>query len=64
MNLENVTLSEVSHKGKGKDPLTPFICGLLKKIIQMIVLTKLTDKENILTVTKGERRGERDNLGV
>ena len=48
-------------KVKDKDNLISLICGLLKKRTQMNLFANrsiLTDIENKLTATKGERLGE------
>ena len=40
MDLEVIILSEVSQTEKGKYPMIPLICGILKKMIQMNLFTK------------------------
>ena len=42
MDLLNVILSEVSHTEKEKYCMAPLICGILKEMIQMNLLTKET----------------------
>ena len=48
MDLEIVKLSEVSQTEKEKYCMTSLICGILKEMVQMNLLTKqrLTDLEN------------------
>ena len=48
MDLETVILSEVSQTEKEKYHMTSLICGILKEMIQMNLLTKQkkTDLEN------------------
>ena len=63
MDLEIIILSEVSQTEKDKYHL--YVES--KKMIQMNLFTKqkwLTDIENTLMVTKGERVGRKDKLGV
>ena len=40
MDLEIITLSEVSHRDKDKYHMISLICGILKKKIQMNLFTK------------------------
>ena len=40
MDLETVPLSEVSQTEKEKFPLTFFVCGISKEMIQMNILRK------------------------
>ena len=63
MDLEIIILSEVSQTEKDKYHL--YVES--KKMIKMNLFTKqkwLTDIENTLMVTKGERVGRKDKLGV
>ena len=60
MGLENITLSEVSHTEKDKYYMTSFTCGIENMIrIYSQNRKRLTDIENKLMVTKGEREAER-----
>ena len=55
MDLESVILSEINQTEE-KYHMTSLICGLLKKMIQMNLLTKqrLTDLEKELMVAEGK----------
>ena len=56
MNLQSVILSEVSQAEQEKYHMTSLICGILKEIIQMNLLTKqkeTQDLENELMVVGG-----------
>ena len=67
MDLEIIILSEVSQTKKDKYRMTSLIGGILKNDTNELIYktetdkihgelyTKLTDKENKLMVTKGER---------
>ena len=57
MDLEIIILSEASQTGKDKYHMILLIYGIQKKKIQMNLFSKqrLTDIENKLTVTEGER---------
>ena len=61
MDLKIVILNEVSQTEKDKYCMILFICGILKKWYKWTYLqnrNRVTDVENKLMVTKGERRGE------
>ena len=65
MDLENIMLSEISHT---KTNTIYHLYVDSKKIIQMNIYTqnrnRLTDIEDKLLVTKGEKKVGRDKLGV
>ena len=62
MDLETVILSEVSQTEKEKYHMTSLICGILKEMIQMNLLTKQkkTDLENKPMVVEWGKDGGRD----
>ena len=65
MDLEIIILSEVSQKEKDKYHMISLISGI-QNMIQMNLFTKqkqLTDVEKLM-ITKGEKGGGRDKLGV
>ena len=64
MDLENIRLSEISHIER--QILHDITCMWNLKIIQINLYTKqkFTVIENKFTVTKREREGGRDKLGV
>ena len=56
MNMQSVLLSEVTQAEKEKYYMTSLICGILKEMIQMNLLTKqkeTQDLENELMVVGG-----------
>ena len=58
MDLEIILLSEVSQREKDKYHMILLICRIFKKMLQMNLFTnrnRLTDLENKLMVTKGEK---------
>ena len=58
MDLEIILLSEVSQREKEKYHMILLICRIFKKMLQMNLFTnrnRLTDLENKLMVTKGEK---------
>ena len=57
MDLGMTTLGEASQKEKDKDLMMSLICGILKSDTNELIYKTgtLTDTENKLTVTKGER---------
>ena len=57
MDLEIIILSKVSQTEKGKYQMIQLICGILKKNDTNELKNRLTDTENKLMVTKGERGG-------
>ena len=66
IQLETITLREVSQTEKDKYHMRSLICGILKKDTNELIYkdrNRPTDIENKLMVTKGER-GERDKLRV
>ena len=67
MGLESIILSEVSQAGKDKCYMIITCMWNLTKNYKSTYLqnrNRLTDIENKLMVTKGERCGGRDKLGV
>ena len=65
MDLETVILSEVSQTEKEKYHMTSLICGILKEMIQMNLLTKQkkTDLENKPMVVEWGKDGGKGWLG-
>ena len=65
MDLEIIILRKVSQTEKDKYPMILLICGILKNNTNEFIYktNRLTDIENKLMVTKGERK-RRDKLGV
>ena len=65
MDLLNVILSEVSHTEKEKYCMAPLICGILKEMIQMNLLTKQKSRlrEGAYGLPVGRMRG-RDSYGA
>ena len=60
MDLEGIMLSETSQTEKDKYCMLSLTCGILKKYNKLVTITKrsrLTDTENKLVVTSGEREG-------
>ena len=67
MDLEIITLSEVSHRDKDKYHMISLICGILKKKIQMNLFTKQKQTHRHRKQTQGYQRGKgwgQDKLGV
>ena len=61
MNLEIMRLSEISQAEKDKYHMRSLICGILKKMIEINLLTtqkQIKNIENKLIVTKDESGGE------
>ena len=58
MDLENIMLSEISQREKDKYCMISLICKIFKNTNKCICKTnRLTDIENKLVVTSGEREG-------
>jgi len=55
MDLEIIILSELSQKEKDKYHMISLMYGIIKKVINYFISQRLTDIENKLMVTKGER---------
>ena len=61
MNLEIMRLSDISEAEKDKYHMRSLICGILKKMIEINLLTtqkQIKNIENKLIVTKDESGGE------
>ena len=54
MDLENITLGEVSQVGKDKYHMLSLICRNFKKKTYLLHRSRSTDTENMFMVTKEE----------
>ena len=65
MNLEGIMLSDISQTETDKYSMLSLICGV-QKIKQMYMQKRntLTDIENKLVVTSGEREGRRGKIEI